>query len=486
MKRNRRLRRGRAWPAYIALGFLLMTPFPLWAEQVTVDDLKRALEEKDQQIRMLMDRMERLEQQTALKPTPPPIQPTPVPAVAPVQPMAPTPAEEESFKARIGKAFDELFEKAPALAFFKEVQLSGYVMATANYNMSDAVKGGTLADRRNDFRYNDLEANQFILDMLELQLIKPSTEESPFGFGLTFNYGSTIRKLQSAGFGNRFPLLPVTTEAFDFRQAYLTYKVPLGRGLDLKAGKFDTLVGLELNAQAYNLNTSRGLLYWLTPGGHIGILASYPFTDWLTATVGFLNGWDVADDNNRDKTFTGSLTLTPTKNLSLTAGGLWGPEQGSFSDPSTRHKRWLVDLILSYNPTDDLTILLNGDFGGEDKSPFTMPVAGQDMEWWGVATIVKYQLTPAYSLAVRGEFVRDDDGAVIFKDMDGPDFMGFPQSLWSATVTGEYKFSKNFRVRLEYRHDQSDVGSFRGTPGAFPPDGSKEQDTISMEATVLF
>lgn len=485
MERNMRLKRGRAGSAFMILGFFLLIPFPLWAEEVTVSDLKKALEEKDRQIQALMERVEKLERQNGVRPEPA-VQATPVLAAA--QPPA---KEEDTFTAKIKKALDDLFEKVPALAFFKEVQLTGYVDVTANLNLSGPSQGGTLANRRNDFRYNDLEANQFILDMVELQLIKPSTEESRFGFGLTLNYGSTIRKLESVGFGSRFPLLPVTTEAFDFRQAYVTYKVPLGRGVDLKAGKFDTLVGLELNAQAYNINISRGLLYWLTPGGHLGVLVGYPFTDWLSFTAGVLNGWDVADDNNRDKSFTGSLTLTPAKNLTLTAGGIWGPEQGSFSPPSTSNNRWLVDLILVYNPTDQLTIQLTSDFGGEDNSPFTMPVPFQDMEWWGIGGIVKYQLTPKFSIAVRGEFLRDDDGAVIFKDMDGfpaasPDFHGFAQSLWEITVTPEYKFSDHFFVRLEYRHDQSDRRVFRGTPGAFPPDGGKTQDTIAMQVVYTF
>ncbi|MBI5442748.1 MAG: porin [Deltaproteobacteria bacterium] len=413
-------------------------------------------------------------------------------------------------------ALDDIRKEYPVLQYLKGIQLSGFLTTFYSWNLNGASKGGpgTTAHRVNDFRYNDIEANQFVLDMAELQAVKLSTPESRVGFGVTADYGSTVRKLQSAGFGTKDPL-GFTTNSFDLRQAYLTYKAPIGKGLDLKVGKFDSLVGLEVNAQAYNLNTSRGLLYWLTPGVHTGLLLSYPLFDWLSLTAGVVNGWDVADDNNDSKSITGSLSITPAKNLTILLGAVYGAEQGSwgiFTEADDDNVRWIGDLVVIYNPTDKLTINFTADMGEEKKNPFTINEAQPtaiDNQWYSVGAIVKYQLTSAFSAALRGEWVRDDDGAVLFKHFDVPPvditdptnpnfgsrtfadggFRGFPQEIWEVTATAEYKFSDNFRTRLEYRHDQSNKDVFRGRVdnATFTMSGGEDsQDTISVEFTALF
>ncbi|MBI5443053.1 MAG: porin [Deltaproteobacteria bacterium] len=398
---------------------------------------------------------------------------------------------------------EDLQKEVPILGWLKGVQASGFITGYYTHNLSGAPRGGTTANRRNDFRYNDLEANQFTLDMVELQLLKATAADSRLGFGVTANYGSTVRRLESAGFGTKDPLGMTTTNAFDFRQAFLTYKLPVGNGLDFKFGKFDALVGLELNAMAYNLNTSRGLLYWLTPATHTGVLLTYPLADTLTASIGLANGWDVSDDNNQGKTLLASFTATPAKNLSITLGGTYGAEQGSwgvFGKPSD-DIRWIADLIVAYTPTDKLTVNFTADTGGEENNPLSIP-PGDDNSWFGVGAIVKAQLTPTCSAAVRAEWVDDDGGAVVFKDFgfpvelaDGtrtflnPAFRAFDQKLWEVTLTGEYKFTDNFRTRLEYRHDQSNEKVFAGRADPVTLDvigGRKFQDTVSVEFTALF
>lgn len=442
------------------LGWAVISlPRFLWAEETTVSDLKKALEEKDQELKALKERVERLEQ---ARPQ------TEVVAQAQPSPPAPSPPAEEGFTAKVKKTIDELFEKAPALAFFKEVQLTGYITASYNYNFSGPTVG-SWGGRRNDFRYFDSEAKQFTFNMAELQLLKPSTEESRFGFGLTLNYGSDARKIHAAGLGADLPL-QFTNQAFDLRQAFVTYKIPLGRGLDVKGGKFDTLIGLEVVPAPANVNISRSFLFsWSPPFTHVGVLASYPFTDWLTATAGVVNGWDVADDNNRAFSYMGQVSLTPLKNLTLILNGIGGPEQPN--DGSDY--RWLADFVLTYTPLEKLTISLSGDLGAEDDALGP----GVDAEWWGIEGIVGYQLTDKLSVAVRGEFFRDDDAFRVPQDIRTLTGL-FAQDLWEVTGTVKYKFTDHFSTRLEYRHDQSNVRSFRGS--------GKTQDTIAVEAAYIF
>ena len=54
-------------------------------------------------------------------------------------------------------------------------------------------------------------------------------------------------------------------------------------------------------------------------------LLSYSLTDWFSVTAGVVEGWDVADDNNRSATFTGQLAFTPLKDLSTNLNWIVGP-----------------------------------------------------------------------------------------------------------------------------------------------------------------
>src|SRR5436309_5327290 len=85
----------------------------------------------------------------------------------------------------------------------------------------------------------------------------------------------------------------------DLEEAYGAYKVPLGSGLTVKAGKFVTLLGYEVIESPNNLNFSRSFLFGLAiPFTHVGALLSYSPTERLTVTAGPVVGWDVAKDNN--------------------------------------------------------------------------------------------------------------------------------------------------------------------------------------------
>ncbi len=59
----------------LAAVILFMTPLPLGAEDGTGEDLRKALEEKDRQIKELLERVERLERLNGLRPEPPPASP---------------------------------------------------------------------------------------------------------------------------------------------------------------------------------------------------------------------------------------------------------------------------------------------------------------------------------------------------------------------------------------------------------------------------
>ena len=89
---------------------------------------------------------------------------------------------------------------------------------------------------------------------------------------------------------------------FTVSQGFVTYKAPVGKGLDFKFGKFATWIGAELWESVDNPNFSRSLLYQKAiPFTNTGLSMSYPLLDQLTATFYLVNGWDTFVDNNNSK-----------------------------------------------------------------------------------------------------------------------------------------------------------------------------------------
>ncbi len=69
------------------------------------------------------------------------------------------------------------------------------------------------------------------------------------------------------------------------------------------------------------------------------------------------------------------------------------------------------------------------------------------MKWQGVAGYARYQPTAWFAISPRGEFFNDRDGFT----------SGQAQKIKEITVTGELKHKDGFLMRLEYRHDFSDI-----------------------------
>jgi Putative beta-barrel porin-2, OmpL-like. bbp2 len=375
----------------------------------------------------------------------------------------------------ITQAQDKPAEKPKT--FLEEIKLFAYIENSFVVNLGHTGRGNGV-DRVNDLRQYDYEEG-YTFNMAEFSVKKDPSDNYPFGFGLVVTAGRDAQKNHAIGIfrddDDAFPFR--NTSVFDLQEAYLSYKVPLGSGLTLKAGKFVTLAGYEVIESPNNLNFSRSFSYTLgIPFTHVGALASYTFAEWLTVTAGPIVGWDVADDNNDTLSGTGQVAITPLKDLAITLNTIIGPEQ--FSNKS--NLRYLFNLILAYTGIEKLTLALDTIYGFEENESFITLLGTRrntDATWWGYAGYVAYDWTEKFRTAARGEYFRDADGA-----RTG---FGSKLSLWSATGTLQYKIWKGLVGRLEYRHDQADEKAFKvRSPGRVPT--GKSQDTVSVAFYYLF
>jgi hypothetical protein len=326
---------------------------------------------------------------------------------------------------------------APASPSSKEesllgsIDLSGFVDAYYGYNLNHP------ASRFSSMRAFDAPDNQFSLNLAELVLSKtPDPSNGRLGFRLSLGFGTAMNVVNAAEPGG---------PEFDryLQEAYLSYLAPVGRGLQVDAGKFVTPLGFEVIETKEDWNYSRGLLFtYAVPFYHMGLRAKYAFNDKYSLAGYLVNGWDDVVDDNTGKTYGLSFGWTPNKKFALTQNYMTGPEQ-----PDSNHGwRNLSDTVISYSPTRRLSLALNYDYGSGDRDP----ASGRPVVWTGVASYVRYVFNERYALATRYEYFDDVDG---FRT-------GTAQHVNEFTTTFERRVARDLIVRLEFRRDMANEPSF--------------------------
>jgi hypothetical protein len=285
-----------------------------------------------------------------------------------------------------------------------------------------------------------------------------------------------------------------------------------------------------------NPNFSRSFTFGLAQAfTETGIRFTYPFASWATAAVGIVNGWDNIEDNNRGKTVTWNLALTPVEMFGISFYGSYGAEQSNghavFGNAGTnacasvgvpvgttgcdsQAKRLVVGSLITIKPTSSDTLIIEPYYGNEENASFFRAAAGQSPNARWNALLAYYthdfndQTQPhAFSLRVRGEIFEDAGGArtcvggnnfnggsnvcagaasaggfgpagSIFNFNTG---IGQIQTLWEGTVTLQWKPAPSLMTRTEFRYDKSDKNVFlRGG------EAINNQQTLAFSVVYLF
>jgi hypothetical protein len=243
---------------------------------------------------------------------------------------------------------------------------------------------------------------------------------------------------------------PSSTNNFDVTQAFLQYA---GGAWLVQAGKMLTLAGAEVIAPTLNTNVSRSLLFNAEPFTHTGVRATYAASDQLSVIFGVNNGWNQTSDNNSQKTAELGLSLTPSKQFTLTAQGYFGSEViGS----GISAERDLLDLVATFNVNDANAFVVNYDWGKQDKAGFN----GSDAKWYGLAGYFNHAFNETWRVSLRGEYFDDKDAFTT----------GAVQKVKEVTATFGYAPSKSFELRIEGRYDKSDQTTFLKNSSGAPDD----------------
>ena len=373
----------------------------------------------------------------------------------------------------------------------KGIVLSGYVDTSYTYQFAGKASFGqrTIREGGNNSLFPSTEAqgrafdvdnNDFNINAFKLALEKALPDENTWaaGFRADLMFGEDAQILgggSNATFDDASYLF--------LEQAYVQFRVPVGNGLDFKFGKFVTLLGYEVIESPANLNFSRSFLFQnAIPLTHTGFLMSYAFNDIIDMQLGLVNGWNNSDTGTGafaiqgfGKAVTGQIAVhAPGGNATIANSFIYSadgePLAGNGFTENQDVFTW--DIWGQWAPrfaNDKLLLAFNADLGFADHAQldsFFGPARQNSDTWYGVALYAKYQFTPMFSLAGRGEYFRDNGGLKAFGTPGGaaiaPGSVVSTSNLetWSWTVTASFDIWENLLLRLEYRYDLFNEGDY--------------------------
>lgn len=383
--------------------------------------------------------------------------------------------ENQALKSRLD-ALETLAQKEgllpsgkPAPKFvgaMSDITISGFVQASYFYNTDHPADG--LSD---GYLFNTKD-NSFSINKVKLTVAsKPvETDKWDAGFRTSLIFGDDAPVLNSPGGSGA-----ANTSFNDLREAYVELNVPIGTGLNIKAGELISLLNYESgDGGAANPNFSQGNQWWFTGNGpSAGVQASYNFTDKVGLTLRVDNGlFQGPVDNNDGKAFSGSLNLKPTSKLWANIYFFTDSEPGSTDCTG-------FGTIGGYQVTEKLGTGWEFDYFNFD-GPAWDPDGKSDI--WSVGGWVWYDFTSKVGVALRADYIDSPDPLMglgpAVRPGAGITTGGDSSHLGSVTLTLNLKPTPNIKIQPEIRYDYT---SFSGGL-----DGSDNRIIVGCGATYSF
>ncbi|MEI7840873.1 MAG: porin [Methylococcaceae bacterium] len=306
------------------------------------------------------------------------------------------------------------------------IVVGGWTNAGITYNASNPANGFngpvTFGDRDSEVQLNQL--NLFIQRAV-------ATEGTGWDFGGRFdvmfgtdsiftqaygvpafdvNSGAPMNRshwdlnMLNGGGNNRFYDLALP-------QAYAEAYVPIGNGLNVKAGHFYTPIGYETVPAPDNFfYTHAYTMQYGEPFTHTGIMGNYAIdANWSVmggATTGSATGgWDGGYDKQLGN-WGGLAGVTWTSTDKGTSANI----SGTFSETSEHSsKAWgIYSIVLKHNVTDKTHLVLQHDHGYANG--VLLGGAATDAEWYGLNMHLTYDIKDNLTAGIRTEWFRDQNG----------------------------------------------------------------------------
>lgn len=290
---------------------------------------------------------------------------------------------------------------------------------------------GVFRSRGTAWHVNDLYVN-----MAGVYARRPPTTASRWGGEVTLHSGKDD---EIFGFSATAPNIAGAQWLRHLGPTNVSYRVDAGKGLTLQGGMFSSLIGYDSLYAKDNLNYTRPWGADFTPYLMLGVNASYPLSDTLTATGFLVNGyWHLANANAVPSTGA-QLAYSITPRLAIKQTVMAGPHQ---SNTAFEYWRVISDTIVERR-RDRFVAAFNFHFATERIEP------SETRAWWMAAQLpMQWELGGPWRVALRPELAWDSTGRWTLAE----------QTVTAVTGTLEYRraFKRlGASVRAEYRVDHS-------------------------------
>jgi hypothetical protein len=326
---------------------------------------------------------------------------------------------------------------------------SGYLDSyyLANFNnpasRSNLGGGGVVSDGEGqslivpgNARAFDQRSGQFSLGLVQTKMVY-SNRKSEAVVDLTFGPNADL-----GNYGNFVGPLGSTSTALAIKQAYFTYKAT--DKLSFTAGQFGTHIGYEVIDAPVNYNYSLSNLFNNGPFYHIGVKASYAFSDKFALMAGVVNNIDNLNDNNKAKGIIGQLFVKPTDGWNVYLNWMGSNEAPSVGKNVEGAYYSIFDLTTSYQITDKFLLGVNAATGSEkaDKD-------SDAQTWGGVALYTNYAVSDVFGLGARYEYFDNTSGVRLLTNT-----LGAGTTVNSFTLTSNFTLADgHLLIKPEFRVD---------------------------------
>lgn len=293
--------------------------------------------------------------------------------------------------------------------------------------------------------------NEFAPNMALAYVRKDVTHDSPWGMEFGIQGGYDTNGLVPQPVSDRERPVSGADTLRHFSRANISYLIPVGRGLTVTAGQFNSYIGYQSLYSKYNLNYTRSYMADNAPYIMFGLQARYSVNDNLVIGLYAINGYTYLSHINDQLSYGTQIAWKIHPDLTFTENFYYGPDQ---AHTALEFWRFFSDSILEWQ-RKQLILAVAYDFGTEQAAE---QIGNPRTFWTGAALFARWNIHGPWSVAIRPEVYWDRDGRIT----------GSQQLLKAMTATLEYHLVNGWSsalLRLEYRYDEStgrDAGFFKG------------------------
>jgi hypothetical protein len=265
---------------------------------------------------------------------------------------------------------------------------------------------------------------------------------------VSLSYNSeTVRGKMTLHYGD-IPTVNWPTNMQNIQEANIGFSPYENLWID--AGYFITFIGAEgMPINSFFSSFAMGSYY--APFYESGLKISYDFSEKFSSCLHIVNGYNILEDNNKNKSLGFELTYEPTSKISFDYNAILGNEMpSSLNNPKVRI---FNDLFINYAPVEKLDFILGVDFATQEKSKITDSTASATM--FSTFLSGRYKITPKFFFSVRAEYFSDADG-FLSGTFIGDDNKLSGLKIWGLTGAFEYRPIENYYLRLESRFLSAD------------------------------